>query len=263
MVARERDEVDELQEAEDAEQLRRLLITRPGGGHLAASTAVELFAAYHGDGLGAGAVDTALLLCTDWRWRRFSGKVLVGILAVEAMDADELDELAQRLLWPDRVIYTHPAGWFGTKFIQIDITDRSRRPAKRTFYVDPNTPMQSPRSVWPPLRRWSAVRVLSRHLAEPGSVVEHARSLPRAEAAAVITGAVDAVYQLSAAQARAVVDVALGWPHKPTRKLALERLYSWGETERVYAIAARDPDASLRRWAGKLAAEGGRATLFE
>jgi hypothetical protein len=263
VVTDDRDEVDEFRAAGDAEQLRRLLVTRPGGRELPASVAVEAFAAHHGDGKGADPVDTALLLCTDWRWQRFSARVLAGILAADAMDAAEVDELAQRLLWPDRVIYMHPTGWFGSTFIETDITDRRRRQAKRTVYVDPNTPMESPRSVWPPLRRWSAARVLSSHLAEPQAVIDRARSLPRADAAAVMTGAVDAVDCLSVATARVVVDVALGWRHKSARKVALERLSACGETERAYALAARDPDASLRRWATKLAAEGGPATLFE
>jgi len=57
---------DDLYDAASAEQLWRLLVTRPGRGEPAPSVAVELFTLHHGSGT-PGAVDTALLLCTDWR----------------------------------------------------------------------------------------------------------------------------------------------------------------------------------------------------
>jgi hypothetical protein len=88
--------------------------------------AVELFTIHHGDS-PPGAVDTALLLCTDWRWRRTSATVLAGILAVEALGDDEQDALAQRLLWPDRVRYIHPTGWLGTTFVEIELGDARTR----------------------------------------------------------------------------------------------------------------------------------------
>jgi hypothetical protein len=251
---------DDLYDADGAEQLWRLLVTRPGGGDLAPSVAVELFATHHGD----GAVDTALLLCTDWRWRRTSATVLAGILAVDALGDGEQDELARRLLWPDRVHYVHPTGWLGTTFVEIELGDGRPGRELRTqqVHVDPTIPMETPRNVWPPLRRWAASRVLVSRLAEPHAVIEHARSLPARDGAAVITGAVEAADHLPAQQAHAVVDTALVWGHKSARKAALERLYTWGEAERVRAAAAADPDASLRRWGANLGRDA-QAGLFD
>lgn len=243
---------DDLYDAASAEQLRRMLVIRPGG-ESAPSRAVELFTIHHGSGT-PGAVDTALLLCTDWRWRRTSATVLAGILEVKALGDREQDELAQRLLWPDRVIYTHPTGWLGSTFIEFELG--ALRPGRefrtRRVHIDPTIPMDTPRSVWPPLRRWAASRVLVSHLAQPKALIKRARRLPTHDGAAVITGAVDAADHLPPQQARAVIDIALGWGHKSPRKAALERLCSWGENERARAAAATDPDASLRRWGANL-----------
>ena len=206
---------DELYDADSAEQLWRVLVTRPSRGELAPSVAVELFTIHHGNG-APGAVDTALLVCTDWRWRRTSAKVLAGILTMKALGADGQDELAQRLLWPDRVHYTHPTGWLGTTFVEIELRDG--RPGRefrtRQVHIDPTIPMETARNVWPPLRRWAASRVLVSRLAQPDALIDHARALPAHDGTAVITGAVDAAEHLPAQQAHAVVDIALGWGHK-------------------------------------------------
>jgi len=53
-------------------------------------------------------------------------------------------------------------------------------------------------------------------------------------------------------QARTVVDVALRWGQKAPRKAALEWLIAWGEADRAQALAADDPDASIRAWGRKL-----------
>ena len=105
-----RDEA-ELRETGAPDDLWRFLVTRPGGPELHPSVAVELFERHHSGG-EPGAVDTALLLCTDWRWRRSSADVLAGILRAGILDDAEQDDLAERLLWPERsTTYTPPDGW--------------------------------------------------------------------------------------------------------------------------------------------------------
>jgi len=86
--------------------------------------------------------------------------------------------------------------------------------------------------------------------------------LPARDGAAVITGVVDAADHLPRQRAHAVVEIALGWGHKSPRKAALERLCSWGETERARAVAATDRDASLRRWGANLGPDA-QAGLFD
>jgi hypothetical protein len=61
-------------------------------------------------------VDSALLLCTDGRWKRTRAQVLGGIVATGILDDAKQDRLADELLWSDQVRYTHPLGWFGSAF---------------------------------------------------------------------------------------------------------------------------------------------------
>lgn len=193
-------------------------------------------------------MDSALLLCTDWGWYGTSAKVISGIVDSGVLDDGDQDRLADLLLWQEHVRYRHPAWWTGTTFIEYDL--QSPGPG-RTVRIDPNTPTTAHRSVWPPLRTWAAARVLGRHRASAGEVLEHARSLQARDAAAVVTGAVRVVDALDADQAHTIMKAALGWGHKVPRKAALERLLLGGEDDLVQTLAGNDPDASIRRWADK------------
>jgi hypothetical protein len=42
------------------------------------------------------------------------------------------------------------------------------------------------------------------------------------------------------------VNTAVEWRHQAPRKAALERLTVWGEIDRAEALAASDPDATIR-----------------
>ena len=230
----------------DAPALWRLLVRITAAPELAPSVAVEAFRRHHSGG-EEGAYDSALLLCTDWRWRRTSAKVLAGIVDSQILDITDQDRLADALLWRDKVPYTHPTGWFGTTFIEIDLDG----PGSRKVSVDPRTPMIAERHVWPPLRSWAATRVLARQRSTPARVLKRARSLPPHDGAAVVVGAVRAADQLDDVQQRAIIDAALQWRHKAPRKAALELLLTRGAADRSLAIAAADPDASIRAWARK------------
>ncbi len=232
----------------DAQQLWRLLLAAPHRPELAPAVAVDTFRRLHDAGQ-SGPVDSARLLCTDWRWRRSSAQVLAGIVAARILADAELDRLAEELLWSDKVRYAHPLGWTGSSFIEFDL-DAPQRPP-RTVHLDPNTSVTAERQVWPPLRAWAAERVLVRNRAALTDVLERARALPARDASAVVTGAVHAAAELEPEQARAVVEAALRWGHKAPRKAALERLIAWGEAGRAQALAANDPDAAIRRWGRK------------
>jgi len=249
-----RDEVPpDVADVTDAQDLWRLLVTVPGGRELPPTVAIDTFRRLYDAGQPKP-VDSALLLCTDWRWRRTSARVLAGIVETGILDDSDQDRLAEELLWSDKVRYVHSLGWFGSSFIEFELAaPRQRGPVReRTVRVDPSTPVTTERAVWPPLRTWAAERVLARNRAAPGNVVERARALPARDGAAVVTGAVHAADDLSPDQARAVVDVALRWGQKAPRKAALERLIAWGQPDRAQALAADDPDASIRAWGRRL-----------
>ena len=82
-------------EVQDAPGLWRLLVTGAGAHDLAPAVAIESFYRLHGTGQPRP-VDSALLLSTDWRWRRTSARVLAGVVAKAGiLDEAEQDRLAQ------------------------------------------------------------------------------------------------------------------------------------------------------------------------
>ena len=246
-----RDDVSavDVADVQDAPRLWRLLVTEAGASDLAPAVAVEAFQRLHGTG-EPRPVDSALLLCTDWRWRRTSARVLAGVLDTGILDEAEQDRLAQQFLWQDKVPYVHPLGWIGSTFVEIELDASSRRRPRRQHEVrlDPSTPVTAERHVWPPLRSWSAARALVRRQAEPKDVLARARGLPPRDGAAVVTGAVHAAGELNPDQASMIMDVALRWGHKTPRKTALNHLAACGAADRARALAADDPDASIRAW---------------
>ncbi|QWF81863.1 hypothetical protein [Amycolatopsis sp. CA-230715] len=241
---------DLLTDVADAQELWRLLVTVTSLRSLAPSVAVDAFRRLHEAGQ-PGAGGSALLLCTDPRWRRTSARVLADIVATGILDDAELDRLAEELLWSRKVRYAHPLSWIGSTSIEFDL-DSSRH---RMVREDPNTQVTAERDVPPPLRSWAAERVLVRKLAAPADVLARTRALPPREGAAVATGAVNAADELDAEQARMVVEFALQGNHGTSRKAALERLASWGEVERAEALAADDADATIREWGRDLRTE--------
>jgi len=250
----------EIADITDALSLWRRLVSGAVGRPLRPAVGVEAFRRLHRGG-EPGAFDSALLLCTDWRWHRLSAKVIAGIVDSGVLDDGDQDRLADTMLWQEQVHYRHPFWWLGTTLVEYHLD--SPGPG-RTVRVDPNTPTTAHRSVWPPLRTWAAGRVLGRHRASAGDVLEQARSLPARDAAAVMTGAVRAVDDLDPDQARTVLNAALAWGHKSPRMAALERLLIGGEDELVQTLAGNDPDASIRRWASaQLGDKATQGSLFD
>jgi glucose-6-phosphate dehydrogenase assembly protein OpcA len=79
-----------------------------------------------------------------------------------------------------------------------------------------------------------------------------------------VTGAVRVADALDDDQTRTVLNAALDWGHKAPRKAALERLLACGDDELVQALAANDPDASIRQWASEqLANKATQGGLFD
>ena len=250
----------EISDISDPLSLWRRLVSGAIGGSVPPAVAVDVFRRLHGGG-EPGAFDSALLLCTDWRWRGVSAKVISGIVDSGILDEGDQDRLADVLLWQETVHCRHPIWWIGTTFVEYDL--ESPGPGRR-IRVDPNTPTTAPRSVWPPLRTWAAAHLLSRHQASASDVLEWARSLPARDAAAVVTGAVRVVDALDDDQAHTVLDAALTWGHKGPRKAALERLLLDGEDGLVQKLAGNDPDASIRWWADKqLGDKATQGNLFD
>src|SRR5205823_12102161 len=120
MRSRDEESPVDVADVPDAQQLWQLLVTATGGREQAPSVAIDTFRRLHDAGQPEP-VDSALLLCTDWRWRRTSARVLTGILASGILDDEQQDQLAEDLLWPDKAQYVYPLGWLGSSLVEIEL----------------------------------------------------------------------------------------------------------------------------------------------
>lgn len=253
------DGLSQLWAAGSVAELQQLLVTRSlsaGSGRHA--EAVELFAHHHG-AEPDGAVDTAVLLCTDWRWRRCTAPLIVGICATGMLGNPELDELAGRLLWPDRPQVCHPLSWLGLEWTALDLSDGTvigRGVDREQALVSERSPTR------PPLLRWSAGHLLSRQRTDLGRLARRADLLDSQHGPSVVAGVLDAVDSLSDDDARRAVDLGLASSRAQVRTVALRIVADRvGRTEAVRRAQA-DPDASVRRWASELNADETPTTLF-
>lgn len=110
----------EISEITDALSLLQRLVSGAVGRPAPPAVAVEAFRRLHCRG-EPGAFDSALLLCTDWRWRDLSAKVISGIVDSCIFDDGDQDRLADTLLWQEQVHYRHPFWWIGTTFVEYDL----------------------------------------------------------------------------------------------------------------------------------------------
>ena len=282
-----------LHAASDAEALRRALVLEGGGySRTRHEEAVTLLRWHHSEGQ-SGAVETALLLCTDWRWSRCTAKLINGITTSGILDEPGLDALAEALLWPDRAEYQYPIGWIGTKWIVIDLDVGGKDDPEGaeadadedgvedgveieieiedgfvTHTYDPQTPVRADRHIAPPLRRWAAARVLRRQPGRLDAVVHRAESLEALDAAAVVQGMIDAIGSLDEADARRVIALGLRSGRGAVRLIALDRLAERDGVAAAADLAAGDADAKVRRWTPPVPTEQGTVaepepTLFD
>jgi hypothetical protein len=232
--------------ASDPEELWRILVLHSDRSTTEHWLAVRLFRRHHDDGT-PGALTTASLLCTDHRWDRCTARLIAGIAETSLLSKDDLDELAARFLWSDRFRFEYPLSWIGTEWFSIDVTGGGGGVSGPVVHLDPDTPVPTVRFIQPPLRRWSARRVLR---ADPGSfdaIRDRAAELGTRDGGAVISGMLDALEGLSHDVARQAIDLGLGWPHGSVRLLALDLLAAV-DLEGAGRRAAADPDAKVRNW---------------
>src|SRR5437879_5073292 len=238
--------------AESPEELWRALVL---GGGLGASSnhwdAGLLFRHHHGDGQ-PGALETALLLCTDLRWRRATAGLIAEIAGSGVLDGSELAVLAESFL-NEAVIWEAPASWTEGPWIEIVLSesgdgDDDGGPGEED---QPPGPLQVRREVRPPLRRWAAAELLRQRPERLDDVFARTQTLSSRDAAAVVAGIIDASDALDQQRAQRVLEIGLGWPEGWVRLVALERLAGGHGLEAARRLAADDPDARIRRWAHK------------
>jgi hypothetical protein len=236
--------------AESPEELWRALVL---GGGLGASSnhwdAGLLFRHHHGDGQ-PGALETALLLCTDLRWRRATAGLIAEIAGSGVLDGSELAVLAESFL-NEAVIWEAPASWTEGPWIEIVLSESGDGDDGRAEDDPPPAPLQVRREVRPPLRRWAAAELLRQRPERLDAVFARAQALSARNAAAAVAGIIDASDAFDHERAQHLLEIGLGWPAGWVRLVALERLAACHGLDAARRLAADDPDARIRRWAHK------------
>lgn len=255
------DGLDELRAAASVAELHRLLVRcQVSGRSTRHQEAVELFVRHHGED-PAGAVDSAVLLCTESRWHRCTAKLIADLCATGILDDDRLDELADRLLWADPPSVRHPLSWLGLEWTEIDlVTGRVvGRGVDRDRLVDHQ---RSPAE--PPLLRWASGHLLRRRRTTLEQLRRRAAVLDSRRGPAVLAGALDAADSLTSRDLRTAIDLGLGSGRAQVRKVALRVMAERVDSDEALRLARIDPDGSIRRWAAVLEGEHRQApeTLF-
>lgn len=260
------DAPDPIWSADTPEELWQVLATgRFGGASTRHEDAVELFEKHHRDGQ-QGAIDTALLLCTDNRWHRCAGKVIAGIEDTGILSDSDLAQLAERFLWEDTCAYSYPLEWVSPEGLMVEV-ELMARSTRRVAVIqeDPKAAVPSRRPVRPPLRRWAAAGVVRRAPEKWRRVVERAGELGGHDGGFVLSGILDAIGTLDEKAVEDVLAAALSWPSGAVRRLGLQLVAARGGSDVVRKMAASDPDAGVRQRASRLEpkVQATQGTLFE
>jgi hypothetical protein len=240
-----------LHTAASVEDLWRTLIVGPGLRHGQLFEAVGLFQRHHGNG-EPEALNTALLLCTDRRWDRESGRLVTALVGTGILGDADIGELIECFLWSDRYRVTYPAAWVSPEWIEIDLGNGPETRGPRLVHVDPDAPVAVGRPIASPLRRWAAAADLRRDPGRLTSLTGRALELDSRHGAAVMAGILDAVDDLDQRAARQAIERGLDWPRGSVRVQALD-LLAGVDAELARARAAVDPDAKVRAWSSRRA----------
>ncbi len=240
------DDLIALHTAATVEDLWRTLVVGRGlrGGQ--SFEAVGLFRKHHGHG-DPDALRTALLLCTDPRWDRDSGRLVRALVETGTLGDADIGELIECFLWSDRYRVTYPAGWVSAQWLQIDLGDAPDTRGSRLVRIDPDSPVSLERPIAPPLRRWAAATDLRRDPRRLTSLTGRALELESRHGAAVMAGVLDGIEVLDDRNARQAIERGLGWPRGSVRIQALDLLAAV-DAELARSLAAVDPDAKVRAW---------------
>jgi hypothetical protein len=243
--------------AASADDLWRALTLGAGLPPVANSFDAEMLWHHHQGNGQAGAGDTALLLCTDRRWRHATAGLIAGIAGSGVLDEAGLTELASRFLEGTTVTWTAPLAWSNEGWVTIELGEETAEDTAGISGDDAGGPLTIARRVPPPLHRWAAAQLVRSRPAEWADVWQCAQRLDAAGTGAALTGMLDVLEVLGEPAASDLLALGLSWSRGSVRRAALERLAEREGPDAARRLAAVDSDAKIRGWAEKLA--GGRS----
>lgn len=209
----------DLHEAQTPEELWIVLLVPHG---IRSSSAWEepylLFRRFHLED-PTDAATTALLLCTDHRWRKATHHLVheleeSGLLEEQALDllatwflAIDLDvKVPRRLIAPAPVVFIQSVS--SEAAVTVNLARLAMAPALADRRRSDDLVVVR-RSVWPPLRRWAAARQLRSATASWRDLVEIAAGLPSRDAALTLAGVMDAADAIPKVERAAAIEVGL------------------------------------------------------
>ena len=205
------------------------------------------------------AATTALLLCTDHRWRKAAHQLIHELADSGLLDGPTLDQLAEWFVTADLEVSVPPH-----LFVGAPVVFTASRTDDATLTVELPRPEQVPprsrrrrdadlvsvpRSVWPPLRRWAAARHLRSATASWRDLVDIAAELPSRDATMILAGVMDAADTIAEVDRAVAVEVGLTSGSGIVRFAALTALAVLEGPDVAKARAATDPSEKVRAWA--------------
>jgi hypothetical protein len=217
-----------------------------------------LFRRFHGED-PTNAPTTALLLCTDHRWRNATHHLIHELDDSGLLDEHALDQLAtwflaanlvlkvpRRLFHGAPVIITRSGSSDATTIVELPRP--ANGPADRRRGEDL---VSVARSTWPPLRRWASARQLRSATAGWRDLVAIAKRLPSRDAAMTLAGMMDAADAIPEGDRVTAVEVGLTSGSGIVRLAALPALAAIEGLDAATRRAAADPSDKVRSWAEK------------
>ncbi|MCC5952704.1 MAG: hypothetical protein JJU45_11475 [Acidimicrobiia bacterium] len=220
----------------------------------------RLFRGFHRED-PTDAATTALLLCTDHRWRKATHHLIHELDESGLLDDHALDQLAEwflaagvhvkvpRRLFAGAPVAFTPSG-SGDATVTVDPPRREGVPSRSGRRREADL-VSIPRSVWPPLRRWAAARQLRSAEASWRDLVAIADELPSRDAAMIVAGVMDAADTIPDGERTTAVEVGLTSSSGIVRLAALPALAAIEGIDAARRRAAADPAEKVRAWATK------------
>lgn len=217
-----------------------------------------LFQRFHSEN-SSGAATTALLLCTDNRWRKAAHHLIHALTDSDLLDDHALDQLATwftepglEVLVPKRLFAGAPVVFIPsharTSASTVELPQRKHARANDGHRV---ASVRVHRDTWPPLRRWAAARLMQSAATGWRHLVDIADDLPSRDAAMILAGVMDAVDTIAEDDRATVIEIGLSSASGIVRLAALPALALLEGIQAAEHRASADRSANVRAWATK------------